>query len=134
MCSCFFCAQNWMRLCQTAMPQVKRRFLLQNGLKPVQKSIQQGVRYPVDVNGHRFLRVRCSNDVISESDISSLMELLKNYSLTVLNILFSLTHPFLFLNAKSIFQIQFHCILIPFSYMQNNFFISLFFYMIHSPE
>ncbi len=51
----------------------------------------------------------------------------------LLKILFPLTHPLSFLNAKSIFQIQLHCILIPFSYMQNNFFIALFLYMIHSP-
>ena len=37
------------------------------------------------------------------------------------------------LSTESIFQIQLHCILIPFSYMQNNFFIALFLYMIHSP-
>ena len=38
----------------------------------------------------------------------------------LLKILCPLMYPLSFLNAKSIFQIQLHCILIPFSYMQNN--------------
>lgn len=47
---------------------------------------------------------------------------------------FSLTNSLSFHDAKSIFQIQPDCILIPFSYVQNNFSIPLLLYMIYSPK
>ena len=41
-------------------------FLAQNGLKPVQKNIQQDICYPVDINGHSFSQVRCRIDLVLE--------------------------------------------------------------------
>ena len=41
-------------------------FLVQNGVKPLQKNIQEDVSYPVDVNGHRFSRIRCRIDLVLE--------------------------------------------------------------------
>lgn len=41
-------------------------FLAKNGQKPVQKNIQQDIRYPVSVNGHSFSQVRCRIDLVLE--------------------------------------------------------------------
>lgn len=41
-------------------------FLAQNGVKPLQKNIQEDVSYPVDVNGHRLSRIRCRIDLVLE--------------------------------------------------------------------